>query len=882
MKYLSFNSLREQFLNFFKQKRHSIVQSSSLIPAGDETIMFTNAGMVQFKEYFTGVVKPPFLRAVSVQKCVRAGGKHNDLENVGKTTRHHTFFEMLGNFSFGDYFKKEAIEFAWEFLTENLELDEKKLYITVHEKDDESYAIWSNLIKIVEKRIFKTGDEANFWQMGDTGPCGYCSEIFYDMGYSESGHENCNLTCDCGRYLEIWNLVFMQFNKDAGGNLHTLPLLSIDTGMGLERVARILQNVRSNYDTDVFQPYIQEIDNLTGKRYNGGDETYDTAVRVISDHIRTAVFLSSESIFPSNEGRGYVFRRILRRLIRYSLKLNLNKDNLIYLGNTVVMAMGVFYPEIGESFMVYEKIIADEFEKFKGTLSSGIKLLEDEIERLKIGNIKTINGGFIFKLYDTYGFPIDLTVDAASESNLSLDIDGFERLMENQRLYSKPKKSKADLSKIEPDFLPTNFNGYEKLEITANIIGFISDNSGIVENQREESEGFIISDRTPFYPEGGGQKGDAGIIKWDEGSFTVSSTLKTKNGVILHHGRIAGKLEIPVQAMFIVDRKQRKKIAANHSATHILHGALRKVLGSSVSQQGSYVDFEKLKFDFSCSKPLSKEEIRKVEEIANDIIFSNLPVVTEVKDLETALSSGALHFFEEKYEGEVRIVSIGDFSKEFCGGTHVEKTGSIGFFKITAESSVASGIRRIEAVTGYNYLNILRINEDNLDNIISLLESSRSEIYNKIIKLYYDYKYIEKANKELQHSVFLLESEKFIGEFKKSGSLSFLIKQFDNMSEEELKKLANILISRHDYPEGDSIVIFASVYKNEKIVYICFASGRADAAKIIKAISGELNGKGGGRHDFAQGGSSDLSKFSQFNAFALKAIKGDLKRVSSF
>jgi alanyl-tRNA synthetase len=874
MKYLLSNELREIFLEYFRSKGHHIVQSSSLIPVGDESIMFTNAGMVQFKDYFTGAVRSPFLRAVSVQKCMRAGGKHNDLENVGKTTRHHTFFEMLGNFSFGDYFKKEAIVFAWEFLIKKLELDEKSLYVTVHKNDEEGYNIWKDIVKINKGNIYKLGDKSNFWQMGDAGPCGYSSEIFFDTGFSELNHKECGLECDCGRYLEIWNLVFMQFNKDVNGKFLNLPKPSIDTGMGLERMLRVLQNVKSNYDTDVFMSYIKDIENITGKKYESGDVLYDTAVRVISDHIRTSVFLASESFFPSNEGRGYVFRRILRRLIRYSLKLNLDIDNLVYLGNTVVSMMEGFYPEIRESFAAFEKIIADEFERFKGTLSSGIKLLEDEITRLKTENIKVINGDFIFKLHDTFGFPVDIAIDAASENNLSLDIVGFERLMQVQKTYSKQKKGKSDLSGAEFNYPVTIFTGYKSLEETADLIGFVSEDGSAVQTYDDDGEvGFLISNITPFYAESGGQKGDEGVIEWGNGSFRVDSAIKTKNGIILHHGRIIGKLNIPERARLQVDKKLRTLTAANHSATHLLHGALRIVMGSHIFQQGTQVTAEKLRFDFSCPKPLLKDDLRKIETIVNDAIFSNIAVATEERDIESALNSGALHFFDEKYGDKVRIVFIGDISKEFCGGTHVERTGSIGFFKITGESSVASGIRRIEAVTGYNYLNMLYIEEDNLDNIISVFDSSRSEIYNKIIKLYYDYKYMEKDNKELKHSIFSLESEKLINKFKKIGNISFLISKFEDMSQDELKDVFHILKSKHDYPDGDSIVIFASLYKNEKIVYIGFAEGSIDASEYIKALSDQIGGKGGGRKDFAQGGSSEVSKFSEFEKFAEKIVK---------
>jgi len=901
MKYLLSNELRELFIAYFKEKGHKHIPSSSLIPAGDDSIMFTNAGMVQFKDYFTGISKPSFNRAVTAQKCMRAGGKHNDLENVGKTTRHHTFFEMLGNFSFGDYFKNEAISFAWNFLINELEIDAEKLYITVHKKDEEGYLIWKDKIKIDEKKIYKLDDDTNLWQMGDVGPCGYSSEIFFDTEFSEWGHTECDVTCDCGRYLEVWNLVFMQFERDSNGKLSNLPKPSIDTGMGLERMARVLQNVKSNYDSDVFMSYISEIENITGIKYQDGNNLYDTAARVISDHIRTSVFLSSESIFPSNEGRGYVFRRILRRLFRYALKLNLNISNLVYIGNTVVLTMASFYPEIRESFGIFEKIISDEFERFKGTLNSGTKLLEDEINRLKAEKIKTINGDFVFKLYDTYGFPVDLAIDAASENNLNVDLAGFEKLMQNQKNYSKQKKGKIDFTGLDLNLNPTVFVGYNKLEEEAEIIGFLDEEVNLLNNPENNATGFIISDKTPFYAESGGQDGDKGIIEWQTGYFKVDKTIKTKSGVFLHHGRITdsagpetgaagsgnGGNYLHRKAFFKVDAKLRRMTESNHSATHLLHAALREVLGSTSSQQGSYVDSEKLRFDFNYSKPLTDEEIRKIEIIVNDFIFSNYAVEVEETEMETALRSGALHFFDEKYGDKVRIVDIGGASKEFCGGTHVKSTGSIGFFKIISESSVASGIRRIEAVTGYNYLNMVYIQEDNLNNIIVLLNSNKADIYNKIIKLYYDYEFIEKENKELKHSNFMLKAAELCKEFNKIGNYSYLIKKLDSFTPDELKEIANMIKSKYSSGAGvnvnDSnnnnnfIIILGSFYQNEKIIYIAVTEGSIDAAKIIKLMSEKLDGKGGGKKDFAQGGTSNLSKYEEFEADVEGIIKNYLK-----
>jgi alanyl-tRNA synthetase len=900
MKNLLSSELRQTFIEYFSGKGHKLISGSSLIPAGDDSIMFTNAGMVQFKDYFTGAAAAPVPRAVTVQKCMRAGGKHNDLENVGKTSRHHTFFEMLGNFSFGDYFKKDAVLFAYEFLKDVLELDTDRIYVTVNTKDDEGFSIWKDAVGFDAAKIFKLGDETNFWQMGETGPCGYSSEIFFDTGYSEAGHADCDINCECGRYLEIWNLVFMEFNKSKDGSVLKIPKPSIDTGMGLERILRVMQGVKSNYETDVFMPYINEIDNITGKRYNVGDEAYDTAVRVISDHIRTSVFLSAESVFPSNEGRGYVFRRILRRLIRYSLKLNIGIENLIYLGNTVVIVMGGFYPEAGDGLAVFEKIISEEYDKFTDTVGNGIKLLDEKIAELKSKNEKTVPGDFLFKLYDEKGFPIDLAADIAGENYLSIDMETFDELMDMQKKGSKQKKEKQSIPSIISGVPATNFTGYKNSDTAANITGIFGEEGEPVSYIDAGDFYYIASDSTPFYPEGGGQTGDKGAIEWntENGSFSasISGTYKTKNGVILHRGRIfaagsaggatgtkSGQTQIhpifPLPANFFPDRDNRKKTASNHSAVHLLQASLRKILGSNVSQQGSYVDAERLRFDFSYGKPLTDDEIREVETSVNEHIFADIEVNTAELDVKTALNSGALHFFDEKYEETVRIVSISDISKEFCGGTHVSRTGEIGFFKISSESSVASGIRRIEAVTGINYLNYLYVEEDNMNNIANLLNASKAEVHNRIIKLYYDCELLEKANEELRLKLNNFEAERLIERFKTASGakeLKYLTAFFKNVSGEELKDINNALKSKRDFPDGDSAVILVSSVNGEKLVYTVSAEGAADASKIIKLINTGIGGKGGGKRDFAQGGSPEVSKLGDIENIVENIMSGKI------
>ncbi len=865
--------LRRLFIDYFSGKGHRIVQSSSIIPAGDDSIMFTNAGMVQFKDYFTGVSSPAFQRAVTVQKCLRAGGKHNDLENVGKTSRHHTFFEMLGNFSFGDYFKKEAVIFAYDFLKNVLKLKEERLYVSVHEKDEEGFFIWKDAVKFDRNKIFRLGDDSNFWQMGETGPCGYSSEIFFDTGYSEQGHETCDIMCDCGRHLEIWNLVFMEFDRDKSGRLSRLPKPSIDTGMGLERILRVLQNVKSNYDTDVFMPYINAINSITERRYDAGDENYDTAARVISDHIRASVFLSADSVFPSNEGRGYVFRRILRRLIRYSLKIGLSLENLIHLGNMVVIVMGDFYPEASDGAAFFEKIIKEEYERFNDTVGIGLRLLDDEIAVLKANREKTIPGDFIFRLYDTNGLPVDLAGDVASESGLAIDMDRFRELMEIQRKSSKQKKEKFNILDIPTLFTKTVFTGYDTLEGEENITAVLGESGDVVrEIKNEEGNYYIIAPSSPFYPEGGGQAGDRGVIEWKDGSMRVLNTVKTKNGAILHWGRIFGNLKGNERALFLVDGDLRNKTASNHSATHLLQTALRTVLGPHISQQGSYVDSERLRFDFSHLKPVLDEELRKVEYLVNSYIFSNLSVTVKEMAASEALGSGALHFFDEKYEDTVRVVSMGDISKEFCGGTHVRFTGEIGFFKIISESSVASGIRRIEGVTGYNYLSRLYMEEDNLRNIASLLGAPESDIYNRIIKLYYDYELLEKENEELREKLNNLESDALVKNFRKKGNIDYLVSTFRGLSADELKDLMNALKSSKDFPSGSSLVVFVSLVGEEKLVYVVMGGGEADASKTIKLLNSRLDGKGGGRKDFAQGGSLNILIFDSVKSIVEEII----------
>ena len=718
--------IRDHFLKFFERHGHSVVASSSLVPGNDPTLLFTNAGMVQFKDVFLGAEKRPYLRAASSQRCVRAGGKHNDLENVGYTARHHTFFEMLGNFSFGDYFKREAIRFAWDFLTQEMKLPAERLWVTIYKDDEEAADIWLNEMKVDPKRFTRLGESSNFWQMGDTGPCGPCSEIFYDHGAQIAGGPPGSPDEDGDRYVEIWNLVFMQYNRDISGKLHALPKPSVDTGMGLERIAAVQQGVHSNYEIDLFRSLV----GAAAKILNVKD-LQSKSLNVIADHIRACAFLIADGVLPSNEGRGYVLRRIIRRAARHGNLLGAQQPFFHRLVAALVKEMGGAYPELVKTRVQVEQVLRLEEERFAETLAKGLKILEDDIAQMQG---KRIPGATVFKLYDTYGFPADLTNDIARERGLTLDMDGFEHAMEAQRVQARAASSFKSAGVVSLDELriqPAEFTGYEMTHGDARITA-IRVGDAEAKDIKAGQEGIVYLDRTPFYAESGGQVGDQGVLKTSGARFVVSDTQKGH----AHIGKLeSGTLKVGERVTCEVDAAKRRGTAGNHSATHLMHAALKKVLGPHVQQKGSLVDAERLRFDFAHFEPITRAQLDEIERLVNDEIRLNDAVETRVMPVQAAMASGAMALFGEKYGDEVRVVGMGDFSTELCGGTHAQRTGDIGLFKIVSEGGVAAGVRRIEAVTGAGALAYVRQTEDRLQVVAELVQIGRASCRERVLQV---------------------------------------------------------------------------------------------------------------------------------------------------
>lgn len=858
--------IRESFLNYFNQKGHKIIPSSSLVPAQDPTLLFTNAGMNQFKDVFLGIEERDYKRATSCQKCLRAGGKHNDLENVGFTLRHHTFFEMLGNFSFGDYFKREAIEYAWELSTKIYKIEPEKIWVTIFKEDEEAYKIWKDLIKIDEKKIIKMGEKDNFWAMGDTGPCGPCSELLYDLGKgSGCGLEDCTPEHDCGRFLEFWNLVFMEFSRDEKGNLKKLPKPSIDTGAGLERLTSILQGVKSNYDTDLFLPIIKEIEEISKCKYRE-DKEKDIAIRVLSDHSKAVVFLISDGVLPSNEGRGYVLKRIIRRAQRFSKNLNLKPPILSKITKKVLEIYKDTYPEILKKIEEINQIVNLEEEKFEKTLEIGIEKLEQLFEKYKE---KIIPGEEAFILYDTYGVPLDFVEEIANEKGYKVEKNGFLREMEEQRRRSKVFQKftpafKDFYEKISKEFL-SEFFGYDKLNLEAELKAIIKGNS-LAEEILEGEEGELIFDKTPFYGESGGQVGDKGKIEGKDSIFQVIDTQKNLN-LIIHKGKVLkGKFKAGEKYYLIVDENLRRTTERNHTATHILHYALRKILGESVRQMGSLVCPEYLRFDFSYPKQLTEEEIKKIEELCMEVILSSKEVKKEFLPIEEAKKRGALAFFEEKYGDIVRVVSIEGISAEFCGGTHLRNTGEIGILKILKESSISAGVRRIEAITGFEALRKYQEISKLIKNIKEELEVDEDLIFKKITE-------IKEKNRELQKKIKnLLRETQFKYEIEEIGEIKFLIKKVEDLEIEDMRNLVDDY--RNQIKEG--VVL---VYKEEKekgIYIIGVTKGLQDKIKaneIAREFGKILGGSGGGNPSLAQAGGKNIEKFEEGIKFLRKILK---------
>ena len=831
------SELRAKFLDYFSKNDHEVVDSSPLIPANDDTLLFTNAGMVQFKDVFLGSEKRPYKRATTTQRCIRAGGKHNDLENVGYTLRHHTFFEMLGNFSFGDYFKEEAIKLAWNFLTNELNLDKERLWISVFREDDEAAEIWSSIIGIDPERIVRLDEEDNFWSMGDTGPCGPCSEIYYDHGEQYEGTPPGSPGDEGDRFVEIWNLVFMQFNRDAKGELTPLPKPSVDTGMGLERVAAVMQGVNSNYETDLFLNLIKASEEVIK---SPGEASH----KVIADHIRSVSFLIADGITPSNEGRGYVLRRIMRRGIRHGYKLGAKKPFLYSLVEPLVKEMESAFPMLASNQKQIEEIIHNEEKKFLETLDKGIEILEKEISNM---DSKVIPGDVVFKLHDTFGFPFDLTADIAREQDLKLDEAGFNKCMEeqvkNSKSASKFKGTQLDLSSIDE----TKFLGYDRLNAEGKILGLWNDDLR-VDSATADKEYFLALDQTPFYAESGGQVGDQGKFSCSSGSGQILDCIK-QGKIFLHTIKIdEGAIKLGDKLKLAVAPDKRASAASNHSATHLMHAALKHVLGSHVEQKGSLVDASKLRFDFSHPKAVTKDEIKQIELLVNQHTLNNAEVKTELMKLDDAIASGAEAMFGEKYDDEVRVLSMSDgFSIELCGGTHVTRTGDIGMFVILSESSVSSGVRRIEAVTGAKAVELALEIRSQLQDVQGILNVGASQVSSKVEDLVKENKSLKKGNKSnAKSSVDLKEVT------HKIKNLDLVLIEADTQNIQDLRKLVDS--SKKDQSERCVLILS---HQDSKVVMVCGVTDdiqeSLSANDVIQAIAKASDGKGGGRKDFAQG-----------------------------
>jgi len=850
--------IRKKFLDYFAKQSHAIEHSSSLVPHNDKTLLFTNSGMVPFKDVFSGAEKRPYTRAASCQRCVRAGGKHNDLENVGYTARHHTFFEMLGNFSFGDYFKKEAIRFAWEFLTEEINLPPEKLWVSVFEDDDEAEDIWVNDIGFPKNRISRCGAKDNFWQMGDTGPCGPCSEIFYDHGESIPGGPPGHADEDGDRFIEIWNLVFTQFDKQDDGYLKPLDAPCVDTGMGLERLAAVLQHVNNNYDTDGFQELTKEIVKLSDAELN--IDQINPSVRVIADHIRSTAFMIADGVLPSNEGRGYVLRRIIRRAIRHGHKIGITKVFFYRLAPILAIQMNEIYPELKKNLANVEKILKREEDRFLETLDQGMSILEESISKL---SSTVIDGKTVFKLYDTFGFPVDLTADIAREKGLSLDMEGFDLEMEKQRHRARASGDFAT-QKTLSIHLESNFVGYDQLESNTAITAIIK-NGLQVKELTEGDDAIIFIENTPFYGESGGQIGDSGQFVFNDGIFEVLDTQKQVSGAYEHHGRvISGSISIDDSANAKVDASKRKKIARNHSATHLLHAALRKVLGETVSQKGSLVDADRLRFDFSHDEPLTADEINEIESMVNRKILGNTEVHSQVTDLEHAKKIGAMALFGEKYGEKVRVLTMGkgDFSVELCGGTHVNRLGDIGLFKITNETGIASGVRRIEAITGFTAYKFDKNKENQINQISNLVKSEPSKIVDKILQILDQQKKLEKQISTFQKQLSGNLSDDLLNKVKEINGIKLLSEKIEGV---EAKDLRDILDKMKD-KLSKAVVILALVKDNKISLVSGVTKNLTDqyhAGEILKHVANQIDGKGGGRPDMAQGGGNNISNLDK-------------------
>ncbi len=861
------SEIRQQFLDYFKSKGHSIVASSPLVPGNDPTLLFTNSGMVQFKDVFLGQEQRPYKRATTSQRCVRAGGKHNDLENVGYTARHHTFFEMLGNFSFGDYFKKDAIHYAWELLTSVYKLPKEKLWVTVYETDDEAYNLWANEIRVPRDRITRIGDKPggplhasdNFWQMGETGPCGPCSEIFYDHGPEIAGGPPGTPEADGDRYIEIWNLVFMQFNRDDSGKLHPLPRPSVDTGMGLERIAAVLQHVHSNYEIDLFQDLIKAAARETKCKDLGSN-----SLKVIADHIRACAFLIVDGVIPGNEGRGYVLRRIVRRAIRHGYKLGQKQPFFFKLVPDLVKAMGDAYPELAKAAARVGQVLKQEEERFAETLENGMAVLETALQ----SEDKMLDGDTVFRLYDTFGFPLDLTADIARERNITVDFAGFEAAMGQQRDRARAASKFGAQSAVEYSGQKTQFHGYDTLTLTGKVIAIYKGGSAVTAIEAGDTA-VIVIDRTPFYAESGGQVGDRGQLVSSRGTFHVSDTQKIQADVFGNHGVLhTGTLAVGDTVESKVDTGARSRVAYNHSATHLMHAALRKVLGHHVQQKGSLVDADRTRFDYSHSEPLTPQQLREIEQLVNSEIRRNAPVEARIMKYDDAIKTGAMALFGEKYGDEVRVLTMGEFSTELCGGTHVGRTGDIGFFKVVSESGIAAGVRRIEAVTAEGALSWVQQQEANLQQAAGVLKAPVQEVTQKIGQIVDNVKTLEKELARLKSKLASSQGDDLATQaidVKNAKVLAAVIEGADAKAlREAVDKLKHKLKS--------CAVVLASI-EGGKVALIAGVSAdllaKVKAGDLVNFVAQQVGGKGGGKPDMAQAGGTDPAKLPQ----ALASVK---------
>ena len=855
------NELRRTFLDYFRERGHEVVPSSPLVPGNDPTLLFTNSGMVQFKDVFLGADRRAYSRATTAQRCVRAGGKHNDLENVGYTARHHTFFEMLGNFSFGDYFKRDAIRYCWELLTGVLGLPPEKLWVTVYESDDEAARIWFDDVGIDPSRFTRCGEKDNFWAMGDTGPCGPCSEVFYDHGPEVPGGPPGSPEEDGDRYVELWNLVFMQFNRDASGAMEPLPKPSVDTGMGLERAAAVLQGVHSNYETDLFRTLIDAAAEITG----AGDPE-DKSLRVVADHVRSCAFLVTDGVVPSNEGRGYVLRRIVRRAIRHGHRLGMRDPFFWRMVAALDAEMGDAYPELRRRRERVERVLSQEEEQFARTLDQGMRVLEDAIDGLEGG---VIPGETVFRLYDTYGFPVDLTADVARERSLGVDLEEFERAMEGQRARARASsRFKADGEAAIDVGGASTFTGYDRLDGKAAIVALLRDGRE-VERLDPEEEGWVVLDETPFYAESGGQVGDRGRLVAGGIGFEITDTQRHGDAIV-HVGVVTGgALSVGAVVEAHVDAEARRATARNHSATHLLHAALRAVLGEHVQQKGSLVAPDRLRFDFSHYEPVTREEIRRIESLVSSWILGNDEACTEIMPLDEAKRSGAIALFGERYDDPVRVLSFGGYSVELCGGTHVSRAGDVGLFKIVSEGGIAAGVRRIVALTGEEALAWVHSMEDRIDRIAGSMKADAETVVDRVEAMLARNRALERDLERLKARVAASRGDDLAAQAVDVDGLKVLAAKIDGADPKALRETVDRLKSRL----GSAAVVLATV-KAEKVALVAGVTNdytdRIEAGMLANHVARQVGGRGGGRPELAQAGGNDPSRVDQ----AIRSVAG--------